>query len=251
MKYLFVLAFQMMVVVASYAQQSGSFQITLSDDQYKELEKKVSDQIRSKQRSTDWAQFDRYSAMNDTLKVPVKSVFMGNSITESWGRIHPEFFRTNAIVNRAISGQTSSQMLVRFQSDVINLRPSVVIIMTGTNDIARNNGIISIGHILQNIRSMCELARYHGIKPVLCSVLPASSFRWNPDLKPAEDIRQLNELIKEYSRRSKIPYVDFYSVLVNDQGGLSEDIAPDGVHPLLKGYQRMEPVLLSVIRRYR
>lgn len=251
MRYFLLAVVQLILSGALLAQQEEPLSITLSNDQYKLIEKRVTEKERAKQRTADWARFGRYSAMNDTLKKPVKFVFMGNSIAEGWERIRPEFFRMNAIVNRAISGQTTSHMLVRFQADVIELNPETVIIMAGTNDIAGNNGKMSHGHILQNIKSMCELARYNRIRPVLCSVLPASEFRWNPELKPADDIRQLNAMIAGYARKARIPYVDFYSVMVNDKGGLSEDIAPDGVHPVAKGYLMMEPVLQKVIHRFR
>jgi lysophospholipase L1-like esterase len=223
--------------------------LQLSEDQYKQLEKHFAEKERTRNRNNEWARYSRYEAMNDTMAKPAKVVFMGNSITEGWYRQSPDFFHKNGFTGRGISGQTTSQMLARFQSDVIALQPKAVVIMAGTNDLARNTGIISHKHILQNIRSMCELARYNNIKPILCSILPAAEFRWNPELKPAEDVKLLNNLIRDYARRSNIPYVDFYSLLVDNRGGLPSDIASDGVHPNLKGYQIMEPVLLKEIRK--
>lgn len=209
----------------------------------------------------DWAQHERYAAHNDTVmarnRMPeygynklvksrrVEAVLMGNSITDNWAKFHPEFFAENNFVGRGISGQVTSQMLCRFQSDVIALRPKMVIIMAGTNDIAQNNGYISHEHILQNIQSMCELAKQNRIRPVLCSCLPAAAFKWRPEMKPAEDIKRLNEMIKAYAKANKIKYIDYHSALVDEYGGLPEKYAADGVHPNMDGYAIMEQILLD------
>ena len=193
---------------------------------------------------SDWAQHDRYAANNDSITTRPKAVFMGNSITDNWAKFHPEFFKTNDFIGRGISGQVTSQMLCRFQSDVIALRPKIVVIMAGTNDIAQNNGYIAHEHILQNIQSMCELAKQNKIRPVLCSCLPAAAFKWRPEMKPAEDIKRLNEMIKAYAKANKIKYIDYYSALVDERGGLPEEYAADGVHPNNDCYQIMEQILL-------
>ena len=209
----------------------------------------------------DWAQHERYAAHNDTVmarnRMPeygynklaksrrVEAVLMGNSITDNWAKFHPEFFAENNFVGRGISGQVTSQMLCRFQSDVIALRPKMVIIMAGTNDIAQNNGYISHEHILQNIQSMCELAKQNRIRPVLCSCLPAAAFKWRPEMKPAEDIKRLNEMIQEYAKANKITYIDYHSALVDEYGGLPKKYAADGVHPNMDGYAIMEQILLD------
>lgn len=194
---------------------------------------------------SDWAQHDRYAANNDSITARPKAVFMGNSITDNWAKFHPEFFAENNFVGRGISGQVTSQMLCRFQSDVIALRPKMVIIMAGTNDIAQNNGYISHEHILQNIQSMCELAKQNRIRPVLCSCLPAAAFKWRPEMKPAEDIKRLNEMIKAYAKANKIKYIDYHSVLVDEHGGLPKKYAADGVHPNMDGYAIMEQILID------
>lgn len=209
----------------------------------------------------DWAQHERYAAHNDTVmarnRMPeygynklaksrrVEAVLMGNSITDNWAKFHPEFFAENNFVGRGISGQVTSQMLCRFQSDVIALRPKMVIIMAGTNDIAQNNGYISHEHILQNIQSMVELAKQNKIRPVLCSCLPAAAFKWRPEMKPAEDIKRLNEMIQEYAKANKITYIDYHSALVDEHGGLPEKYAADGVHPNKDGYAIMEQILID------
>ena len=196
-------------------------------------------------QNKDWAQFYRYEGKNDSLITRPAVVFMGNSITDCWADTIPAFFADNNFVGRGISGQVSSQMLVRFQEDVINLHPKVVVVCCGTNDIAQNNGYISLEHILHNIKSMCELARANKIKPVVCSTLPAKAFKWRPEMKPANDIIALNEMIKAYAKANKILYVDYYSIFVDEQGGLPKKYAKDGVHPNLEAYKIMEHILLQ------
>jgi lysophospholipase L1-like esterase len=203
-----------------------------------------------------WAQHERYAAQNDSInadeigdnckkKKRPTAVLMGNSITDGWASKHPEFFAENNFVGRGISGQVTAQMLSRFQADVVALNPKIVVIMAGTNDIAQNNGYISHEHIMQNLQSMCELARFHKIKPVLCSILPAVCFYWRSNLTPSEDIKRLNEMIEAYAKANKIKYIDYYSVLVDEHGGLPKKYAKDGVHPNLEAYKIMEAILLE------
>ena len=200
-------------------------------------------------QSKDWAQFYRYEGKNDSLTTRPDVVFMGNSITDCWADTVPAFFADNNFVGRGISGQVSSQMLVRFQEDVINLHPKVVVICCGTNDIAQNNGPITLEHILHNIKSMCQLARANKIKPVVCSTLPAKGFKWRPDMKPANDIIRLNEMIKAYAQENKIPYVDYHSVLKDEENGLPRKYSKDGVHPNAQGYAVMESVILPILKK--
>ena len=230
------------------AQSTENLTLTLSPEQYGQMEQHFAQKQKERQRHADWAQFDRYAEANRNVASAPKAIFMGNSITEGWAKKRPDFFATHDFVGRGISGQTSSHMLVRFQADVIALKPKYVVILAGTNDIAQNNGTISQEHIMENIRSMCELAMAHRIKPVLCSVLPAARFSWNPTLQPAEDIKALNVAIKAYAARKRIPYVDFYSALVDDQGGLPAEYAADGVHPTAEGYAVMENILLNTLK---
>jgi lysophospholipase L1-like esterase len=250
MKLHFFIFTTLMLGISLFSQNNESLSITLDSDQYKQLEKHFAEKERAKIRSTDWARFYRYEAINDTMQKPAKVVFLGNSITDGWYKQHPEFFIENGFTGRGIGGQTTSHMLTRFQADVIDLKPKMVVIMAGTNDIACNNGIITHKHIMQNIKSMCELAQFHKIKPVLCTILPAFEFRWNKELTPAADIKLLNEMIKEYANANKIPFVDYYAALVDERGGLPAEIAADGVHPNMKGYEIMEPIVLKTIRKY-
>ena len=201
----------------------------------------------------DWARFYRYEKLNaEFLATGVRpdAVFMGNSITQNWAKFHPDFFKENNFVGRGIGGQTTSHMLVRFRRDVIELNPRAVVIMAGINDIARNNGIITHENILNNIKSMCELAKLHKIKVILCSVTPAVRFRWRPELTPAEDIIRLNVMIKEFCKKNKIPYVDYHSQLADAQNGLDQKYQKDSAHPNAEAYTKiMEPTVLKAINK--
>lgn len=200
-------------------------------------------------QQNDWANFGRYEAANKSVTKAPEVVLMGNSITEGWWRNDSAFFKTRNYVGRGISGQTSSQMLVRFRNDVINLNPKAVVILAGTNDIAQNNGPITLENVMNNIISMAELAKAHKIKVYLCSVLPAYEFGWRKGLEPAPKIARLNEMIKEYAAKNKLTYVDYYSKLVDNRGGLPEKYSKDGVHPTEEGYKVMEEILLNALKK--
>jgi lysophospholipase L1-like esterase len=166
-------------------------------------------------------------------------VFMGNSITESWLYLSPEFFKDKPYINRGISGQTSPQMLLRFRQDVINLKPELVVILAGTNDIAGNTGQATNEMIMDNIISMSELARSNGIEIILCSILPCYDFPWNLGLKPYLRIIEMNKLIKDYCTKNNIYFLDFYSQMCDDNNGLKKEFSEDGVHPNAIGYKVM------------
>ena len=195
----------------------------------------------------DWARFYKYEEANAQVTQKPKAVFMGDSITEGWASSDPDFFTSNNFIGRGISGQTTSHMLIRFRRDVIDHAPEYVIILAGTNDIAKNNGDITHENILGNIMSMCELAKVHGIIPVLCSVLPADRYSWREELAPAQDIVSLNKMIKAYAESENIMYIDFHSVLRNENDGLPEEYAPDGVHPSMAGFKIMEEIVLKAL----
>ena len=203
----------------------------------------------------DWAKFYRYEKLNAELLasgVRPDVVFMGNSITQNWAKYNPDFFKKNNFAGRGIGGQTTSHMLVRFRRDVIELNPRAVVIMAGINDIALNNGKISHENILNNIASMCELAKLHKIKVILCSVTPAVRFRWRPDVDfvPADEIIRLNKMIKEYAESHKIPYVDYHSALVDERKGMNRKYHKDEVHPNSLCYAEvLEPMILPVINK--
>ena len=208
--------------------------------------------VLSAQTRQDWAGFNTYARQNAELlsnRNKPRVVFFGNSITQIWYEIRPQFFDSHGFVGRGIGGQTSSELLVRMRQDVIDLHPKTVVILCGTNDIARNNGLISLEHTLGNIISMCELAKANHIRPILCSPLPARSFYWNPSITDApQQIRQLNELIKAYARKKHIRFVDYYSPMVDTDGGLKKGLSDDDVHPNHAGYQIMEPLILQALK---
>jgi len=198
-------------------------------------------------QAQDWANLKRFEKENTELKTPKPNehriVFMGNSITEGWKNIRPDFFTNKPYINRGIGGQTTPQMLLRFRQDVINLSPSVVVILAGINDIAGNTGPSTIKMIENNIISMAEIAKANNIKVVLCSVLPAYDFPWRPGLEPAKKVIKLNALLKSYAEKYNLVYVDYFSAMVNKSNGLKEELGSDGIHPNAKGYAIMEPIV--------
>ena len=199
----------------------------------------------------DWANKDRYALENQALMADsqqVRAVLMGNSITEFWFELRPFFFKQQQLVGRGIGGQVSSQMLVRFRQDVVNLKPQAVIINCGTNDIAENNGPYNEDITMDNIISMSELAISNGIKVVLSSVLPCDGFLWNRSVTDAAaKIQSLNQRIINYATDRGLPYIDYYSAMVVDGGAINPAYSEDGVHPNSMGYQVMEPLLVTVL----
>lgn len=204
-------------------------------------------QVEAMQRTlNDWPNIQRYA--DDNKKIISASsenrvVFMGNSITEGWKNADLSFFINNPYLDRGISGQTTPQMLVRFREDVINLKPAAVVILAGINDIAQNTGYIPLEDTYGNIISMAELAKANNIKAVLCSVLPAYDFPWRPGLQPAEKVIRLNEMLKAYSLKNNMVYVDYFSAMKDERNGLPASLSKDGVHPNLDGYKIMEPLV--------
>lgn len=207
----------------------------------------------------DFANWQRYAADNAALGAPAKGekrvVLMGNSITDGWPTARPKFFKDNHLIGRGISGQTSYQFLLRFREDVINLHPKVVVINYGTNDIAENTGAYNEDLTFGNVCSMVELARANGIKVILASCLPAAGFGWNPAVTDAMiKVRSLNARVQEYAKAHKIPYVDYFSAMVSDDGkALRADYALDqpAIHPNEDGYKVMEHLLLPIIKKQR
>lgn len=194
----------------------------------------------------DWANLKKYATENMNLnKTSNNVVLMGDSITEFWKVTDNDFFKDNNLIDRGISGQTTSQMLVRFREDVINLKPKTVVILAGINDIAENTGPITLEAIFGNIKSMIELAQANKIKVILCSVLPANSFYWNTNIKPAAKVVQLNKLLSSYAKEKSIAYVNYYSEMVDSELGLQKKYGEDGVHPNITGYKVMEKLLLE------
>jgi lysophospholipase L1-like esterase len=200
-------------------------------------------------RAKDWPELARYHEANAKLAAPAKNekrvVFMGDSITDLWSK--PEsggFFSGKPYIDRGISGQTTPQMLVRFRPDVIALQPKVVVILAGTNDIAGLTGPMTLEEIEGNLASMSELARAHGIRVVLASLLPVSNYRYADmiEQRPPEKILALNAWIKEYAAEKGHVYLDYFSAIVDGQGFLKKELSEDGLHPNAAGYAVMVPL---------
>ncbi|GGE50378.1 lysophospholipase L1-like esterase [Pedobacter psychrotolerans] len=206
----------------------------------------VKDQSKKENFADDWAALSKYQKENDLLRSQgIKEnsvVFLGSSTFEFWKQKRPEYFSKNPYICRGISGQISPQLLVRFRQDVINLKPGAVIILAGSNDIAGNTGHVTNDKIMDNIKSMSELAKLHDIKVILCKYLPIYAYPWNKDIHPAEKIVALNQLIEGYARENKFTILDYWTPLVDDKKGQREELTVDGVHPNLAGYKIMETV---------
>lgn len=200
----------------------------------------------------DWPNLKYYRAENQKIienKNFSKVVFMGNSIIEGWVDMHPEFFKENNYLGRGIGGQTTPQMLIRFIPDVIDLKPEVVVILAGTNDIAENCGFSSQKMIKDNIKAMAQLAKQNDIKVILCSILPVYDYPWNPGLKPVPKIADINKWIQEYAEANNLIYLDYFSHLADANQGMKNEYAEDGVHPTRAGYKIMEPLVVEEIRK--
>lgn len=198
----------------------------------------------------DWNQLGRYHAANAQLQPePGRVVFFGDSITDGWKL--PQSFPGKPYVNRGIGGQTTPQMLVRLFPDVIALKPAAMILLAGTNDIARNTGPATTTQIGHNIQAITELAQLHGIKVILCSVLPVSDYTARPKTpqRPPADILRLNAWLKEYAAKSGAIYADYYSAFVDEEGFLKDGYSGDGLHPNPKGYELMVPIAGAAIEK--
>lgn len=205
-------------------------------------------------KTMDWANLSKYKASNANLmqgkSASDRVVLLGNSITEGWVRERPDFFAANPnLVGRGISGQTTPQMLLRFRQDVIHLKPKLVVLLCGINDIAQNTGPISQAEIMDNIISMTELAVANKIGVILSSVLPASDFPWRPGMEPGPKVVNLNEEIKKLAKEKGFIYLDYYTAMQDGNFGLKPGLSTDKVHPTPAGYAIMEPLLLSAIQK--
>lgn len=207
------------------------------------------------QNHNDFANYRRYAKANEELGKPQKGekrvVFLGNSITEGWVNQHPDFFKKHGYIGRGISGQTSYQFLMRFREDVLKLQPKVLVLNYGTNDIAQNTGPYSEEMTFGNIVTMVELARYHKIKVILTSTLPAKNFGWRPEIKDAmKKIRDLNARVKAYAKENGIQFVDYFTALLSADGtGMDQKYTPETVHPNGNGYDVMEKLIVPAIEK--
>ncbi len=220
------------------------------------VSRKTADSLRRVEEEfrfrNDWANLKRFEKENlDLMKLPEEGgrvVFMGNSITQGWSDQDPGFFKGKPYINRGIGGQTTPQMLLRFRNDVINLKPKVVVILAGTNDIAGNTGVTSDETIAGNIQSMALLAKHYNIKVVLSSILPVFDYPWKKGLNPVPRIAAINNSLKEFAAGNNMIYLDYFSAMVDEHKGLTPALTYDGVHPNLSGYKVMEPLVEAAIK---
>ena len=207
-----------------------------------------------KEQHLDWANLSYYWEDNERLIEILgekdKVIFMGDSITEEWGRLKPEFFQSPIFINRGIGGQTTPQMLLRFKQDVINLKPYVVFILAGTNDIAGNTGPSNIDMIINNIFSMAELSMSYNIKTVLSSILPVDKYPWADHIKNVpETILTINQELKSFSGKNDITYIDYHSLMVSKNLGLKKEYTTDGVHLNKMGYEVMCHLVRGILKK--
>jgi lysophospholipase L1-like esterase len=199
---------------------------------------------------TDWAWLACYREANAKLLASgakTDVVFMGDSITEGWARADTDLF-SKGVVGRGISAQTTPQMLVRMHSDVVALKPRVVHIMAGTNDVAGNTGPMSLGDTQNNFMAMCEIAMAHGIRVALGASPPASKYWWKPEAKPQETIVALNDWLRGYAKQIGATFADYAAVLSDGKGGVNLAFAKDEVHPTAEGYKAMRPVAEAAVK---
>jgi lysophospholipase L1-like esterase len=190
----------------------------------------------------DWPNLAKFAGANAKLGPPAagetRVVFMGDSITEGWNKPY---------VNRGISGQTTPQMLIRFRPDVVALKPKVVVILAGTNDLAGNTGPTTLEAIEDNFASMCDIAKQNGIRVVLSSILPAYDYPWKPGMKPVEKIAALNTWLKDYAAKNGFVYLDYFPAMAAENRGMKPELSHDGVHPNKAGYAIMAPMAEKAI----
>ncbi len=240
----------LLVAIAAAAQQAAQ-PVTIPSTGHPGL-----DQYRASRIAVytdDYGQLARYRDANATLKPPTagesRAVFFGDSITDIWNIA--ESFPGKPYINRGIGGQTTSQMLVRFRQDVINLEPKAVVILAGTNDIAGNTGPMSNEDIEANYSNLAELARAHNIRVIFSSILPVHNYTPKAEeffaQRPRERILSLNRWIKDYCAANDLIYLDYFSAMVDDKGLLKRDLADDGLHPNRSGYAIMAALAQKAI----
>jgi lysophospholipase L1-like esterase len=248
---------RVLILVCLFLPATATAQTPTATPTYEEIKARME---RIEARLNDWPNLARYANANAELARSVRDeigrvVFMGDSITDIWKL--EEYFPGKPYVNRGIGGQTTPQMLVRFQPDVIALKPKVVVILAGTNDIAGNTGPMTQEAIADNIRSMAELATANKIKVVLASVLPISDYNKNAQglqivqsaRRPPDRILALNKWLKEYAAANGHIYLDYFSATVDDRGFLRAELANDGLHPHAAGYKIMAPLAEAAIAK--
>jgi len=221
-------------------------------------QKEVETKAKEEDCTPEWLKFSEASLLGkyrleNAIKIvqdnSQSTVFMGDSITEGWMDASPDFWNAHPqFINRGTGGHTTSQMLVRFRQDVIDLKPKTVVIFAGTNDIAGNTGVTSLETIANNIYTMADLAQKHNIQVIIASVLPAYDYPWKPGIEPAGKIIRLNEMLKAFAKANHHAYLDFHTQMKDSRNGLQEAYTYDMVHCTAQGYQKMEEILSEFLR---
>jgi lysophospholipase L1-like esterase len=178
-----------------------------------------------------------------------KVVFMGDSITDEWFKLDPEFFKGKNWVNKGISGQVTQQLKERFQKDVLDEKPATMVLLAGTNDIAQNMGPVSMEQIFENLTWMVNEAKSNKIKVILCSILPVYDYHWKPGLRPDVKIPALNKMLQAWAKENEVTYVDYFSSMVDERNGLKKEYGRDPVHPNLAGYKVMKELLENALQQ--
>jgi lysophospholipase L1-like esterase len=218
------------------------FTINYAQQQTDSLKNSATTQVKEDYKD-DWADLHHYAAKNKELATPKRSdkrvVFLGSSIFERWTDLMAEYFVNQNYINRGISGQISPQLLIRFRQDVINLKPKAVIILAGSNDIAGSTGHVTNEVIMDNIKSMWELAKRNHIKVILCKYLPVFDYPWRKGLEPADKIIALNHQIEMYAKQKHLVLLDYFTPFKDERNGQKAELTLDGVHPNAAGYHLM------------
>jgi len=240
-KFTLLLSAGLLIAFAGRAQQN-------STDTGKNKEAVAKEDFRD-----DWAALSHYARENKEVGGPKpgenRVVFLGSSVFERWKTTVPEFFKGKPYLDRGVSGQISGQLLIRFQQDVIDLKPKAVIILAGSNDIASNYGHLTNERIMDNIHSMVELAKLHHIRVILCAYLPVFDYPWRKGIEPAGKIIALNKLIKAYAAENNLTLLDYFTPLVDERNGQKTELTTDGVHPNAAGYRVMATVTEQAIAK--
>lgn len=204
-------------------------------------------------RDLDWPNLGRYRAENAALPPPARGekrvVFLGDSITDNWGRVKDcgEFFPGKPYINRGISGQTTPQMLVRFEQDVVHLHPAVVVLLGGTNDVVGNTGPSTPEMTEDNLAAMAAVAKANGIAVVLASITPVFRYPWKPAVEAVAPILAINQWMRHFCQQTGCTYLDYYSAMADGKGAMLPGLSSDGVHPVAKGYSIMGPLAEGAI----
>ena len=205
-----------------------------------------------KKTISEWSDFSRYQEDNAMLEPPPSGqkrvVFFGSSSIDNWGRrFDSTFFPGKPYINRGISGETTPQMVLRFQRDVVALKPAAVVFLGGTNDIAGNNGPMTLDRTEDNIHTMAAIAEANGIKMILASQLPVTVFPWRTCMRPEAELLALTAWEKNFAAEHHLGFIDFYAALAGSDGSFRPGLSSDGAHPDKKAYEIMAPIVERVI----